>query len=122
MPTWLGHVLKSGEVSLFTDHGKALQLKVENKKIDLNIIDRELLKVVLRSASEPKGKSLLDRLTQFKKIANELKDEGLTITISYEGGLVLTLGSDANPKLSKLITSTNAIEINNLIKLIQMGL
>ena len=122
MPTWLGHVLKSGEVSLFTDHGKALQLKVENKKIDLNIIDRELLKVVLRSESGPKGKSLLDRLAQFKKIANELKDEGLTITISYEGRLVLTLGSDANPKLSKLITTTNAIEINNLIKLIQMGL
>jgi hypothetical protein len=33
---------------------------------------------------------------------------------------VLTLGSGANPTLSKLVTRTNAIEINNLSKLIQL--
>lgn len=121
LPTWLGHVLKSGEVSLFTNELKAFQLKVENKKIDLNIIDKELLKVLLRPGAGTKGKSLLKMITLLRKIAKELKGEGLTITISYRGRTVLTLGSGANPQISQLITRTNAIEINNLSKLIQIG-
>jgi hypothetical protein len=53
-------------------------------------------------------------------MASELKDEGLTITVSYQGDRVFTVGSDANPKLSRLVTG-NAIEINNLGKLIELG-
>ncbi len=46
----------------------------------------------------------------------------MTITISHKGVTVLTLGSDAKPKFSKLITRTEEIEINNLLKLIQIGI
>lgn len=118
IPTWLGYVFKSGEVSVFTGGVKTLQLKAENKKIDLNVIDKELLQVLRNGV----GKSFLEMLTQLKNIAEELKDNGLTITISYKDGIVLTLGSGANPKLSWLITRTNAIEINDLSKLLQIGI
>jgi hypothetical protein len=117
---WLVHAFKSGEASLFTDGMKTLQLKVENKKIDVNLINKELLKTILRVEVGAKGKSLQERLTLPKNIAEELKRDGLTITISYKGCIVLTLGSGANPTLSKLVTRTNAIEINNLSKLIQL--
>jgi len=117
---WLVHALKSGEVSLFTNGMKTLQLKVENKKIDVNLMNKELLKITLRVGVEAKGKSLLERLTHLQNIARELKREGLTITISHKGCIVLTLGSGANPTLSQLLTRTNAIEINNLSKLIQL--
>ena len=118
IPTWLGHVLKSGEVSLFTDGVKALQLKAENKKIDVDLINKELLINMLRV--ETKRQVHLSVLTQLKKIAEELKKDELTVTISHEGRIVLTLGSGAKPKLLKLVTRTNAIQINNLSKLMQL--
>ncbi|MFQ6080234.1 MAG: hypothetical protein ACE5OW_01025 [Candidatus Bathyarchaeia archaeon] len=120
IPMWLVHALKSGEFSLFTDETKTLQLKVENKKIDVNIMNKELLKDILRVGVEAKGKSLLGRLTELKNVAEELKRDGLTITISHKGCIVLTLGSGANPTLSQSVTRTNAIEINNLSKLIRL--
>lgn len=118
--TLLSHVLKSGELQLFTDDVKVLELKAKNQRIDLNIVDNEFLKDVLRDSVG--AKSFLKKLAYLKNIAEELKNENVTITVSYKGIVVLTLGSDAKTNLSRLITGTKEIEINNLRKLIQMGL
>ena len=118
-PTWLGYVIQSGEVTLFTKNKEVLQLKAENKKICLNAVNKEFLKDAIGSMGG--GKSIRHKLAQLKDVAAELKDEGLTVTLSYQGNLVLTVGSEANPKFSRLVTGTNAIEINNLRKLIGLG-
>ena len=118
--TLLSHVLKSGEIQLFTDDVKVLELKAKNQRIDLNIVDNEFLKDALRDSVG--AKSFLKKLAYLKNIAEELKNENVTITVSYKGIVVLTLGSDAKPNLSRLITGTKEIEINNLRKLIQLGL
>ncbi|MCK4933688.1 hypothetical protein KAS06_03365, partial [Candidatus Bathyarchaeota archaeon] len=68
------------------------------------------------------AKSFLKKFAYLKNIAEELKNENVTITVSYKGIVVLTLGSDAKTNLSRLITGAKEIEINNLRKLIQMGL
>jgi hypothetical protein len=119
LPTWLGHVVKSGEVTLVTDDAKALQIKAEDNKIDLNAIDKEFLKDVVGSAGS--GASIRSKLAQLKSIAGELKDEGLTVTLSYKGDRLLTIGSEAKPKFSRLVTRTDAVEINNLRKLLELG-
>ena len=112
-------MLKSGEVTVSTGDVKALQLRVENKKIDLNIVDKEFLKMALEGGTQ--RSSLLDMLGLLKNIAKELKDEGYTVTISYQGKTAVTLGSEAAPSFSRLVTRTNAIEINRLVKLLQMA-
>jgi hypothetical protein len=117
-PTWISQVLKSGEVTVSTGDVKAFQLRVETKKIDLNIVDKEFLKMALEGGT--KRSSLLDMLGLLKNIAKELKDEGYTVTISYQGKTVVTLGSEATPSFSQIVTRTNAIEINRLVKLLQM--
>jgi hypothetical protein len=66
--------------------------------------------------------SLTKTIAQAKDIAKELKEEGLTITVSYDGSRVITIGSDAHPTFSKIVTRTDNIEINNLRKLLQLGL
>ena len=119
-PTWLGYVIKSGEITLFTNDTAALQLKAENNKINLNAVNKKFLKDVIDSMSN--GKSIKNSLTQLKNLATELKKEGLTITLSYDGKTLITVGSEANPKLSRIITRTNAIEINNLQKLIELSI
>jgi hypothetical protein len=119
LPTWLGHVVKSGEVTLFTDDVEALQVKAEDNKIDLNATDKAFLKDVVGSAGS--GASIRSKLAQLKSIAGELKDEGLTVTLSYKGDLLVTIGAEAKPKFSRLVTRTDAVEINNLRKLLELG-
>ena len=119
LPTWLGHVVKSGEVTLFTGDVETLQIKAGNNKIDLNLASKEFLKDAVGSVG--KGGSIRSRLAQLKSLAEELKDKELTITLSYKGDRLVTIGSDAKPKLSRVITRTNAVEINNIRKLLELG-
>jgi hypothetical protein len=118
--TLLGHVLKSGKVSLASSEEQLLQLSVKTHQINLNIVNNNFLKDVLKDSIGIR--SFRELLRQLRNAAEELKSEGVTITISYKGVTVLTLGSDAKPNFSQLITGTTEIEINNLRKLIQMGL
>jgi len=119
LPTWLSHVVKSGEVTLFTGDEEALQVKAEDNKIELTVASKEFLKDVVDSAGG--GASIRTKLAQLKDIAGELKDEGLTITLSYRGDILVTIGSEAKPKFSRLVTRTNAVEINNLRKLLELS-
>jgi hypothetical protein len=118
LPTQLGHIIKSGAVTLSTGNKEALKMKAENNRIDINAIDKEFLKDVVGNMGN--GKSIGNRLNQLKVLAEELQNEGLTITVSYKGDLVITVGSGAKPKISRIITRTNAVEINNLRKLVEL--
>ena len=118
--TLLTQILKSGEINLSTNNQKLIQLTVKNKQLDLNIIDNKFLKELLKDNT--KTTSFLELLKQLKTIAEELKNQGVTITLSYKGVTMLTLGSDAKANFSQLITRTKKIEINNLKKLIQITL
>jgi hypothetical protein len=119
LPTWLVHVVKSGEVTLSTGDVEALQIKAEDNKIEFSIADKEFLKDVVGSAGG--GGSIRSKLAQLRSIAGELKDEGLTVTLSYKGDRLVTIGSEAKPTFSRLVTRTNAVEINNLRKLLEVG-
>ena len=118
LPTWLGHVVKSGEVTLSTGDTEALQIKAEDNKIELNIANKEFLKDVMGSAGS--GASIRSRLAQLKDIAGELQDEGLTVPLSFKGDRLVTIGVEAKPTLSRLVTGTSAVEINNLRKLLEL--
>jgi hypothetical protein len=118
LPTWLGHVFKSGEVTLSTGDVEALQVKAEENKIELNISDKGFLKEVLGSAGA--GGSVRGMLAQLRSIAGDLKDEGLTVTISYKGDRLVTIGLEAKPTFSQLVTGTSAVEINNMRRLLEL--
>ena len=118
--TFLTQILKSGEINLSANNQKLIQLTIKSNKIDLNIRDNKLLKELL--TDNTKTASFLELLKQFKTLAEELKNQGVTITLSYKGVTMLTLGSDAKANFSQLITRTKKIEINNLQKLIQIAL
>ena len=118
--TLLTQILKSGEINLSANNQKLIQLTVKSKQIDLNIIDNKFLKELLKDNT--KTTSFLELLKQLKTIAEELKNQGVTITLSHKGVTMLKLGSDAKANFSQLITRTKKIEINNLKKLMQIAL
>lgn len=118
---WLFSLLQSGVASFLINEIETLHLKVEKKRIDFNLMDKELLADIFTS-SDVKHQSPLKKLAMLKNVAQELKREGLTITISYRTSLLLTLGSEAKPSFSHIraFTGTDAIEINDLKQLRQI--
>ncbi len=121
MSNWLANAFKLGEISFSVNHQEDLKLKVENKKIDLNIIDKQFLKKVLSGLGNGET-TLLSSIGQLRSIAEGLRDQGLSLIVSFKSERVVTLGSDAKPKFSNLVTGTNAIEINSLLRLIELGI
>ena len=75
---------------------------------------------MLSLEANPEETSILSLLTQLKNTAEKLKQNGLTITISHKDQAILTLGAEANPTLSKLITRTNSIQVNDIAELLEV--
>lgn len=120
IPLWLIQTLKQGKICLQTNGTESIQLQIENNKMDLNFLQKELIKYLLELESQMEETSILEKLKTLKNLAETLKRNGSTITISHKGQKILTLGLEAQPKISKMITGTNAIEINNLIEIIKL--
>lgn len=132
----IGDILESGKVTVSTRNKEDLEITAGNKKIDINAKNKVFIKDVLSSLRESKDSGgLAKTLTQGSKnlksikemrealddIAEDLKKAGITITLSYEGDLVVTMGSNASSKFSRILTGTKALEINSLQKLIELG-
>lgn len=128
--TILSEILESGKITVSTNNVDSIKIRVVDKKIDIDAINKNIVKEALnatRKKGENKGlaKSIGAAQSNFgmlKGVAEELSDAGVTVTLSYKGDLVATLGSQAKPKLSSILTGTRSIEINNPIKLIELGL
>jgi hypothetical protein len=116
---WLFNLLQSGVTSVFASGIEAFHLKVEQDRIDLDLMNKELLTDFLKKA-DARDHSVSRKLTMLRSVAQNLKSEGLTLTISYRGSLLLTLGSEAKPGFSRVFTGTDAIEINNMSQLSQL--
>ncbi len=87
-------------------------MDLRNKKLLIELVE----------STDTKDTSLSKRLAMAKDIAERLKSAGLTLTISYKGTLILTLGAEAKPNFSQIFTGTDAIEIHNLKQLTQLML
>ena len=119
LPTWLSHIVKSGEATLSTGDAEVLQIKAGDNEIQLSVKDKKFFKEVLGSIGGEA--SVLRKLDLLKSIASELKDEGLTVTLCYKDDCLVTIGLEAKPTFSRLVTRTDAVEINNLRKVIELG-
>jgi hypothetical protein len=113
-------MIKSGQISLSKKNIDLFNLSIKKNIIDLNIKDNKILKDLL--SDNLNLKTIRDYIVQLKEIAKEFSHERFTITISYKGTKIITLGSNAKPNFSSLIFRTTNIEINNLKKLIQLSI
>ena len=121
----LSEILESGKITVSTNNVDSIKIRVADKKIDINAINKTIVKEALKATRKEGKKGIVkaarSNLGMLKVVAEELSDAGVTVKLSYKGDLVATLGSQAKPKLSSIATGTKAIEINNPIKLIELG-
>jgi len=137
LATIIAEMIESGKVTISANNVETLEIKAANKKIDINALNKEFLKQTLAAAQDgKKSRGTLERikatvnqiktaqssLSQLKEVAEELSEVGITVTLSYKGDVVVTLGSQAKPKLSSAATGTKAIEINSPRKLVELSI
>jgi hypothetical protein len=68
--------------------------------------------VFFRTPEDETG--LFDKLKTAKEFAKKLTDNGMTISFLRRGKEAITLGKDAKPTLSKIITRSNDVQINSV--------
>jgi hypothetical protein len=137
---WLARSLKSvtsGSVELHTSNKPALKLEVienkdKNKKININFLEPELFNIDINPEDKvrentgffDKLKNALDfakvmpdkdeKVLSFsKKFARYLTDNDVTLSISRKGKEALTIGKEAKPTLSRLLTRSGDVQIKS---------
>ena len=108
---WLVKALKSvthGTIAIDTDNQLVAHIDISKDKIAIDLLQPEFF----RAPDDETG--LFDKLQTSKEFSRKLTHNGLTLSILRKGKEALTLGNEAKPKLSKLITRTNDIQIDSI--------
>ena len=92
----------------------------ENGKKSLKIIadgNEKIIDIIDFSFNTPSTQDIFTKLSEARNFAEKLKDQNITLRISHNGKMVMKLGKDANPKLSRIITRSDAVEITDIREL-----
>ena len=125
---------ESGKVVISAGGFEVVEINLKGQQIDVNVEDKDFVKRAIRVSgeinrkppntakdqTEATKKKSPNSLSQLKSAAETLRKYGLTLVVSYRGHPVVTLGSQAHPWLSQLITRTNSIAINDMTEIIQL--
>jgi hypothetical protein len=134
--------VSSGSVELYASDKPALKMKVinnndKNKKINVNFLEPELFNIdiakdeveyiyifninigffdKLKNAFDI-TKMILDKdekvLSFSKKFAQYLTDNDVTLSFSRKGKEAITIGKEAKPTLSRLLTKSDDVQIKS---------
>ena len=108
---WLVKAIKSatsGTIKIDAENQPAAEIDISKAKITINLLQPEFF----RAPDDETG--LFDKLHTSKEFGHKLTNNGLTLSILRKGKEAITLGNKAKPKLSKLITRSNDIQIDSL--------
>jgi hypothetical protein len=99
----------------------ALQLDIEGQPAAKICVDHEnrvlidfIEPTIFRTHQNKIG--LIDELKRAKAFAQKLTDNGVTLSFLIRGKKAITLGKYAKPRISRLITRSRDIEIDNMRK------
>jgi hypothetical protein len=124
---------EGGQVLLWTGDLQVLQVDLSSTRIDVDLRDRAFVKrlIAMRDQLTPKlpgaGEAEADNppqignaLSTAKKVADALSNRGVTVTVSYRGRRIATIGAEAHSTLLQLVTKTRRIALNNLVAAIRL--
>jgi hypothetical protein len=121
---------ESGIVVLSTGDLKVLKVDLTSKHMDVNVEDKNFVKriIAMRDQLAPKPQNGEDEkapqvgktLSMVRTVAEALCKQGITITISYKGHRIATIGAEAKPILLHHILKTKGVALNSLYAAIKM--
>lgn len=101
--------IRSGSLHVSENGKKSLQMIADGNDKIIDIVDL--------SFNVPTTHDIFTKLSEAREFAEKLKKQDITLRISHKGKMVMKLGKEANPKLSRLITRSDAVEITDIREL-----
>ena len=98
---------KEGAIRIDTEDQSAVRIYLNDNLIMVDLLQPEFFRI-----SEEIG--LFDKLKTAKEFSQKLTDNGLTISFLRKGKEAISLGKDAKPTLSRLITRSGDIQIDSI--------
>jgi hypothetical protein len=99
-----------GVIKIDIKDQSAAQINLNNNSIMVDLLQPEFFKI-----SEELG--FFDKLKTAKEFGQKLTDNGLTLSILRKGKEAISLGKDAKPTLSRLLTRSDDIQIDSIKEL-----
>ena len=109
LPTNFLSYFQSGNLKITCDDTPTINFTASDELKIIDVIDSPI-----KISKKP---GLIKQLSEAKEFAKNLKKQNKTLEVRLQGETVLKLGKNANPKLVKIITLSNDIEISDLKKL-----
>jgi hypothetical protein len=115
----LAEILKSvqGKITIDVQDKQVLSICLEGNRVVLDVSDAS----IFGTAESNSSIGLFDGLKKAKKIGETLNSNGITISILRKGKKALSLGRDAKPTLSTLLTRTDNIQVDSVRQVTKLG-
>ena len=115
----LAAILKksSGQLNILIKDNPALSITL-GSNIELNIHDASIFTDVGNGKSDA---SLFDKLKTAQKLGKILNSNGLSISVLRKGKKAFTIGRDATPTISSILTGSDDIQIDSVTQAAKLG-
>ena len=115
----LAEILKSvqGKITIDVQDKQVLSVYLESNRVVLDVSDAS----IFGTAESDSSIGLFDGLKTAKKIGQTLNSKGITLSILRKGKKALSLGRDARPTLSTLVTGTDDIQVDSIRQAAKLG-
>jgi hypothetical protein len=111
----------SGTIKIAIKNNDSLRIESEDKNIKLHLLDPSIFDIPLETVKDNKF-DFLKYIKEAKEFAHKLSENELTLFILNKNDEnAITLGKNANPSFSKLITRSDDIQINSVRKSIKLA-
>jgi len=115
----LAEILKSvqGKIIIDVQDKQVLSVSLEGNRVVLDVSDAS----IFGTAESDSSIGLFDGLKTAKKLGETLNSKGITLSILRKGKKALSLGRDAKPMLSTLVTRTDDIQVDSVRQVTKLG-
>jgi hypothetical protein len=107
---WLSKALRSakeGALAISFENQPAVKIAINNGTLAVDLLEP----TIFRIPEDETG--LFDKLKTASEFARKLSDNGVTVSFLRKGKEAVTLGKDAKPTFSKMITRSDDIQLNS---------
>jgi hypothetical protein len=115
----LTEILKrvQGKISIDIQDERVLSISLDGNRVLLDVSDAS----IFGTAESDSNLGLFEGLKTAKKLGETLDSKGITLSILRKGKKALSLGRDAKPTLSTLVTRTDDIQVDSIRQVTKLG-
>jgi hypothetical protein len=115
----LTEILKrvQGKISIDIQDERVLSISLDGNRVLLDVSDAS----IFGTAESDSNLGLFEGLKTAKKLGETLDSKGMTLSILRKGKKALSLGRDAKPTLSTMVTGTDDIQVDSVRQVTKLG-